>query len=295
MKHKVLYLAILLSLPSMAIAQLVANAGPDREICSGPWGTDYTRIGGNPSARGGTPPYIYRWHTSRKIHTEVSIIDYPASAMLDDTTSANPLVVNSLDSLTLVLEVTDASGATAFDEVHLTFSNFKTQPGYYSFSLAKGDSIFLDYGSNISGGIPPYTFAWNSTNGKESQSDMSFWVKPGSSTGYYLTVIDAGGCSMQGQPMYYVHVTDPNSQVAGESNVTIFPSPEKNLTSVSVNTNLSGKLLYEFFDSNGRLVFKNLTNDKSIRINNDTFQKGMNVYKITAGNDVIAYGKFIVE
>ena len=286
---------MLLSLPLLAKAQLVANAGPDREICSGPWGTDYTRIGGSPSASGGTPPYIYCWHTSRKIHTEVSIIEYQASSMLDDTTSANPLVVNSLDSLTLVLQVTDANGATAFDDVHLTFSNFKTQPGYYSFSLERGDSIYLDYGSNISGGIPPYLFTWNSTNGKETTSDMSFWVKPNSSTGYYLTVIDAGGCSMQAQPMYYVHVTEPNSLIAGESNVTIFPSPEKNLTSVSVNTTTSGKLLYEFFDANGRLVFKNLTNDKSIRINNDTFQKGMNVYKVTAGNDVIAYGKFMVE
>ena len=286
---------MLLSLPFLAGAQLVANAGPDKEICSGPWGTDYTRIGGNPSAKGGIPPYTYCWHTSRKIQTEVSVINYEASSMLDDTTSANPLVVNALDSLTLVLQVTDANGSIATDEVHLTFSNFKTQPGYYSFSLESGDSIFLDYGSNISGGIPPYTFTWNSTNGKESQSDMSFWVKPVSSTGYYLTVIDAGGCSMQGQPMYYVHVTDPNALMAGESNVSIFPSPEKNLTSVSVNTNSSGKLLYEFFDANGRLVFMNLTNDKSIRINNDTFQKGMNVYKITAGNDVIAYGKFIVE
>lgn len=77
----------------------VASAGSDRMVCPG----ESVRLGGSPTASGGTPPYQYRWEPG---------ID------LDDSTAANP-TVRLRQSRTYVLTVTDSRGCQARDTVTL--------------------------------------------------------------------------------------------------------------------------------------------------------------------------------
>ncbi len=74
-----------------------ADAGPDRAVCPG----EAVRLGGNPTATGGTPPYQYLWE--------------PAAG-LDNPTSANPTARLEV-SQQYVVTVTDARGCRAQDTV----------------------------------------------------------------------------------------------------------------------------------------------------------------------------------
>lgn len=77
-----------------AIAQVVANAGPSRNICPGRTIT----IGGSPAATGGTPPYSYSWQPS---------------AYLSSTSAPNPTASNIIGYIEYTLTVTDKNGNTA--------------------------------------------------------------------------------------------------------------------------------------------------------------------------------------
>ena len=77
----------------------IAAAGPDRLVCPG----ESVRLGGSPTASGGTPPYQYRWEPGTD---------------LDDSTTANP-TARLRQSRTYVLTITDARGCQARDTVTL--------------------------------------------------------------------------------------------------------------------------------------------------------------------------------
>jgi hypothetical protein len=80
---------------------LIAEAGLSTKICSG----QSVTLGGNPTATNGTPPYTYKW---------------TPTAGLDDPAAANP-IAKPTTTTTYVVEVTDAQGRKATDQVTITF------------------------------------------------------------------------------------------------------------------------------------------------------------------------------
>jgi len=79
---------------------LLANAGPDKEICSG----QSVTLGGNPTASGGAKPYTYSW---------------TPTTGLNDPTAPNP-IATSAATTEYTVEVADASGAKATDKIVVT-------------------------------------------------------------------------------------------------------------------------------------------------------------------------------
>src|ERR1035437_1473437 len=78
---------------------LIANAGNDTLVCSG----DSVKIGGNPSATGGIPPYTYSWQ--------------PA-AMLNSSNTSNPKAAPTSQT-SYTLTVTDSAGNSSSDSMQI--------------------------------------------------------------------------------------------------------------------------------------------------------------------------------
>lgn len=191
-----LFFVIILA-PSFVCAQCTADAGEDKIICVGLFGVDTTQIGGN-LAVGGTPPYTYTWQVNHSLTVGGSTFSSSASDFLDDSTLAQPKIVSQAtaenESIAFVLTVSDFSGAVCRDTVNIRFSSFIYGLSYVSYSITQGDSVWLDHGSNISGGIPPYTYLWTPNHGLSDSLSLSFWAKPDSTVNYSLWLTDSAGC-----------------------------------------------------------------------------------------------------
>ncbi len=117
---------------------------------------------------GGTPPYTYSWSNGQM------------------TAAAT-----GLDATTYTIEVTDANGCTATDEVTLT------QPDPLTIDAGENQTVYFGYDpaacadiswSGEGGGVPPYTISW-SDGGSQTHE-----VCPEVTTVYTVTIEDANGC-----------------------------------------------------------------------------------------------------
>lgn len=278
---------------SLVSGQCIADAGQDIIVCSDWNGLDTLQIGGNPSASGGLPPYTYIWETEWKVGSWT----YTASDFLNDTTVANPSVINSGENLTFYLTVIDSESNICTDSVHVDFTNFGTHLGYVTYTIQQGDSIYLSGWENVSGGFPPFEYLWRPNHGLADSISLSFWAKPNSSIAYYLTLTDASGCSAMGTPVYFVNVT-PVSVDSHESEsikTIVFPNPSKNLITISIEGSNTEIKTIEFFNSKGQLLYKQKTKEKSVQIDTELLTKGLIFYKIISSAEIIGYGKIIVE
>ena len=140
MKKVLLALAALVFFFGFVNAQMVVNLGTDRETCGamslGNWNT----------VTGGTPPYQYQWTS------------------LPPGFTSNQLYVNvnAADTTTYILAVTDSLGQQATDSVTLTFNpplQWNIQYPLGGDTIVCVNNIF-QVRCTISGGVPPYTFAW---------------------------------------------------------------------------------------------------------------------------------------
>ena len=132
-----------------------ADAGPDKEVCQG----SSVVIGGNPTASGGTAPYIYTWS--------------PATG-LNNTHVANP-GASPTSTTTYTVTVTDDNGCTDSDTVEVTVSPLPeadfyasdtepcagTEIDFFDDSTGTYDSWFWDFGdgTNSTAQNPSHTYA----------------------------------------------------------------------------------------------------------------------------------------
>lgn len=117
---------------------------------------------------GGTPPYTYSWTNGQ--------------------TSAE---ATGLDATTYIIEVTDANGCTATDDITLT------EPDPLTIDAGENQTVYFGYDpaacadiswSGEGGGVPPYTISW-SDGGSQTHE-----VCPEVTTVYTVTIEDANGC-----------------------------------------------------------------------------------------------------
>jgi hypothetical protein len=285
-------------LPSMG--QCIADAGVYQVACVGMEGVEPINLGGDPAAIGGTPPYTYTWDALYTITIGSFTITMTASDFLDDTTLANPTIKSYWETDDLIkfhLTVTDSENNTCRDTTSIKFSLYYLYPDYFSFNINQGESVYLNWGTNLSGGIPPYYYLWRPNHGLTDSTSLSFWAKPDHSIAYYVTMTDSAGCSMVGPYYYYIYVTPVSvpEQILNTASIKIFPNPCNDLLTFTIPENTSDKIDIEIYDTMSRLLIreKNLSNEFSINVS--TLNPGFYFYKVKVSDRLLDAGKFIVN
>ncbi|MBO4739516.1 MAG: T9SS type A sorting domain-containing protein [Bacteroidales bacterium] len=286
---KIKFLVIVLLLISQILhAQLVINAGDNKHRCTA---DSSVQFGSNPTAIGGVEPYVYQWSMNPMEYVSQHILY--ASALLDDTTKANPILKygGQLDSVTFFLKVTDAIGTECFDTVTLTTSYFNTtMSDCYKYTISQDDSVYLDKGANIGGGWGNIVYSWTPTIGLNDSNLVSgFWAKPEVSTSYTATIIDVKGCRFTAQtPTYCITVNPLYIATNSVRSVNIYPNPaqkELNVESVSEIENIN------IYDMYGREI-KDITFENG-RIYIDNLAKGIYLLKISSRQSAVYYYRFV--
>lgn len=160
---------------------LSANAGKNTGVCPG----DSVKLGGNPSATGGTPPYTYSWQ--------------PA-ASLSNATSSNPYAYPSSPT-NYTLTVTDGAGNKATSIVNVTT--------YISPVVSAGPDQTILSGATAqllaSGAVNYY---WSPTQTLYNQNSASPTAEPQGSTKYCVIGVDGNGCMSSDCMEVYVIPSD---------------------------------------------------------------------------------------
>jgi hypothetical protein len=216
-------------------------------------------LGGNPTALGGVPPYSYSWNRG----PEELIPGYGppflfASDFLSDTAVANPDLLevfkpNTLNNSYFYLTVTDANGLSATDSVKITASLFTDYLLYYGFNILEGDSVFLNMGPNISGGIGQNSFLWQPANGIiDPTVPNNFWAKPDTSVHYFVSVTDSMGCMKTGVPFVYVNVNFLNTEAESLiPSISIYPNPSVNQLNIESSVDIKE---VQILDGLGKII-----------------------------------------
>jgi gliding motility-associated-like protein len=156
---------------------VTADAGADQTMCDGASAV----IGGNPSAIGGTPNFVYTW---------------APNAYLDDNTIANP-TANPPSTQNYTLTVVDANGCTDSDDMVLTVAPNPTADAGQDQEVCEGSTKQIGGSPTAIGGTAPYTYMWAPPNGLSSVSTANPQAGPNVTTTYTVTVTDANGCTAQ--------------------------------------------------------------------------------------------------
>jgi hypothetical protein len=160
-----------------------ADAGADQSIVTCP--SDSVRLGGSPTATGGSGIYSYLWS--------------PDLGLTPTNNIANPYVKGISSTTTYTIVVTDSNGCTATDQIIITTvpSNIAVSisaSGSTSWCHLSGGSVV--FSANITGGTGPYTYTWTGTSITPT-SGASATANPqiAGSYSYTLQVTDSKGCS----------------------------------------------------------------------------------------------------
>jgi hypothetical protein len=271
-----LLLSILFAFSVKAQESLKADAGGNKHFCYG----DEIRLGGEPTASGGVPPYTYNWWAKGFF-----------VRFVDENTGANPKVISSGD-FTAYVEVRDAVGNIATDSAVISVSGpsfaFLPECNYpEEYYISYGDSVWfagacvMIFGSFAS-------FSWQTSEGLEVSNNLyGFWVKPEVTTSYHLTVTDTHGCSENTESfcrcaIYKVYVNRVGVNEHDVSNqIIVYPNPANEILYFSDETD------FEILDIQGKVLLQSKSAVKSIDIS--SLKAGL--YFVKMGNQIMKFVK----
>jgi hypothetical protein len=172
---------------------LIVDAGPDKIILPG---TGALLEG---SAVNGRIPYSYAWSPT---------------AGLNDATVAQPTATPAATT-TYSFTVTDAVGQTGSADVTLqVITPLTVDAGPAKLIIAGGGAILE---GTASGGLEPYTYSWNPTEGLDNPTSANPLARPTTTTIYSLTVTDALGNT--GSDTTILTVASPMTVEAGPDKI----------------------------------------------------------------------------
>ncbi len=222
-----------------------------------------------------------------------------ASDILDDTTSATPRLtyLNIDDSLAFYLKVTDNLNNECFDTVVLTSSYFVIAPASFDFNISLGDSVFLNFGTNVysENDFENSTYCWLPAHGlSDNTLRTGFWAKPDSTISYSVTVTDSKGCSLTGGQYYTINVL-PAGIEEFENNKPIFniyPNPTSDYIFIDYQTDTNIKEL-KLVSISGQQLVSQKDNLKSICL--EDISAGVYVLEITTTENEIFKHKIVKQ
>ncbi len=157
-------------------AQLIANAGANKNICPNRTQT----LGGSPSASGGVQPYSYSWQPS---------------SFLNSTTVSNPVATNISGSIEYTLTVTDKNGNTASSTVVFFVDPINTFDAGIDTGFCVGQQNGITIGNPNNGtNNSNHTFTWLPATGLDNPNAPNPLATPTITTQYKLTVSNGGFC-----------------------------------------------------------------------------------------------------
>lgn len=282
--------AALLSLNSYS--QCIADAGPDQHWC-GLSSTDTISLGGTPTGNNGQAPYIYQWSIDP---ISIGSTTFDASVFLDDTTAANPKLLDSWgNEMTFYLKVTDALNTVCYDTVKITVSEFSIHLGTLSFTINAGDSIKLD-APNVMSALPVDSILWRPNHGLIDSNSVRPWAKPTRDINYYCIVWDAAGCSQKGGAFQFVTVNHLSTSEFEESKIDIYPTLLKAGENLKVDLNQNyADCQIEIHDLSGRNVLSASIENEKAEFELNPLPKGVYICSVTSEGKVLIRKKILIK
>jgi hypothetical protein len=289
MKTILLTLGIFILISSSLFGQLKIDAGNDTILCVGVWGVDTTEIGGNPTASGGTEPYTYSWETNYTIGSN----SFGASYFLDDSTKANPKIVNDAEQdLEFILTVSDNSNNIRKDTVDVKFSRYYYTLVDYGANINQGDTVTLAH--NIGLGIEPLSFAWspNYNISDTTISNPKAW--PGTDTDYKVFATDSIGCISE-PDIFEINVTPVGILENKETDFksVVFPNPVDVNSKIYLFDKQHSDFRIKVINAKGQLILSDKMDSDSYQIGNKINQTGLYIYMILNKDELISSGQIV--
>jgi hypothetical protein len=284
---KILFFLLLYLLTNEAKSQLIADAGHDTIFCI--TNREESTIGGTPTAKGGIPPYNYKWSSKLQIGHYVLY----ASTFLNDTSIANPSFKDYHDTLSFFLEVTDSIGSIARDSVTIIFSQFIYCLGECISYIYQGDSIQLYH--CVGGGIPPYSYFWSP---EESLSDATIsnpWAKPETTTIYGLVITDSAGCEAASSCNVFVYPVNIDNHYLINRYIKIYPNPIYSIAYIFTENSDFNNLKFEILNLNGILVREIKITGRVTPFSVTGLKSGLFLYRLISDDKEIDAGKILIQ
>lgn len=284
-----LFLIILACLSLISVkAQCVADAGGNKHSCEDDPDAHSILIGGIPAASNGLPPYTYSWSIAPLEFAGTYIY---ASDILDDTTTSNPKIIYrpQKDSLVLYLEVTDYNGCVSYDSCKITYSHFNVNLSYLVYDIELGDSVYLDFAPNVSGGVGSLTYDWNPSDGLSDTSlEKGFWAKPDTSINYTLTIEDSMGCTKTSPgPFYFINISPVGINEPNQANkVNVFPNPATDIVTIEFEENREIKRI-KLINSAGQEILNESSFGFTHQVDVSSLANGNYIIEIISGDELI--------
>jgi len=286
MKNFILFL--LLCAQNYSYSQFSIDAGNDTVFCA--LDNAVYPIGGNPTAMNGTAPYIYKWSIKEPYTIPFSSITLHASDFLSDTTISNPNIIDGfgiLDSILFFLEVEDDIGNIKYDSILVHFSIFSLNTFFFTYNMLAGDSIHINYGSSVSGGLGNLSYLWQPNDGLIDSTNNSFWTKPEHSVEYYCIVKDTNNCSVTTGILYSVNVHFLDIEeltVTKQNTVVLYPNPTSGKVYIKTNSSQAKNIC--IYDSKMSLIKKVKTNIDKFDLSH--YKKGTYIITFEFENKLIS-------
>jgi hypothetical protein len=252
-----------------AYPQLKVDAGSDTVICySFIIRNERLRLGGNPTATGGTEPYNYTWSGKLKFGDWIF-----ASDLLDDTTSSNPLTKSIFDlpdkCFTFYLKVEDAEGRIGYDSVKISNSIFGVHPIYKNpVTIHKGDSVKLFGDIYFDNNFLPLTYTLSPSHGLTDPTNLYGWAKPDTSITYYLQAVNSVGC-ISGKEEYWRINVDTTTAL---NNIAAKPEIQCCLYQGNLIVNMpeinTSPYILTLATTDGKIIHSGKYNDPFLRLSN---------------------------
>ncbi|MCK4355761.1 hypothetical protein KAW44_01620, partial [Candidatus Bipolaricaulota bacterium] len=202
------------------------DAGPDQQLTCA-----ITSVLLNATVSNGTPPYRYEWTN-------------PGGTMVG---TSEDIIVDEPDTYTLT--VAGMNGCSASDSVVVTQDIVPptVDAGHDQQLTCVVTEVLLD--AMVSGGTPPYTYAWTNSGGTVVGHTEEIAVS--SPDTYTLTVIGTNGCSASDSVVVTQDITSPTVSAGPDQQLTCA------ITSVLLDATVSGgtpPYTYMWTDSGGTVV-----------------------------------------
>jgi hypothetical protein len=198
--------------------QLKVDAGNDVIVCAS-YNEEYkdVKLGGCPTASGGVEPYSYTWSGKMKPFPSLNYWVF-ASDVLEDSTKSNPVLRRDPPEnwMTLYLTVRDAENNIACDSVKIRASTYTIYTiGARKAEIKKGDSVQFYGNPFFESNFFPLTFVITPSEGLADSIDIFGWVKPDTSTAYFLQATNPIGCKSRN--LFYLYVEVDTSTTSASS------------------------------------------------------------------------------